>query len=123
MFNESEYQLIWIAYLGAAACSWLVWWVMTRWAWWFVREPLWVIMAVLLFTPAQVNVSEPWLAPAVIIWGLDTFLNTGDNQARVLGELALVMTLALLAWIGLACLRLAWRHWRGRSAEAAPASD
>ncbi len=119
MFNEAEYQLNWAVYLVAALLGWLVWWKMTRWiGWWFVREPLLVIMAVILFTPTRVDGELPWMAPGSIIWILDTFLDTGENQARVLGEMSLVMVLALLAWVGFAALRMGWRMWRQQRAEA-----
>ncbi|MFN3579460.1 MAG: MFS transporter [Pseudomonas sp.] len=115
MFNESEYQLTWMVYLGAAVCAWLVWWKMTAWIrWWFVREPLWLVMAVILFTPVRVDPMEPWLAPASIIWLLDTVLNTGDNQARMLGDLALALGVAVVAYLVFVGLRFAWWHWRER---------
>ncbi|PRB82174.1 MFS transporter [Pseudomonas sp. MYb185] len=121
MFNEAEYQTVWMIYLAAAACCWLVWTQLTRWVgWWFIREPLWLVMAVILFTPAQIDPLEPWLAPAVIGLALDTLLGSGENAGKLLGELVLVMALAALAYIGFACLRLGWRHWRsGRSSSAA----
>lgn len=117
MFNESEYQFVWMIYLAAATGALLVWWRMTRWiGWWFVREPLVLIAAVLLFTPAQVNPLEPWLAPAFFMWLLDTLFNTGDNQARMLGDLSMTLAIAMVAYIGLACLRAAWQYWRGQNA-------
>lgn len=120
MFNEAEYQLIWAVYLLAALLGWLVWWKMTGWiGWWFVRQPLWVIMAVVLFTPVRAAPDQASLAPGSIIWLLDTLLDTGDNQARVLGEMSLVMVLALLAWSGYAFIRLAWVLWRRHQAEEA----
>lgn len=117
MFNESEYQTVWMIYLAAAACCWLVWTQLTRWiGWWFVREPLWLVMAVVLFTPARIDPLEPWLAPATIGWLLDTLVGSGDNSPALLGELALAMMIAALAYIAFACLRLAWRHWRDSNA-------
>ncbi|WP_373186724.1 hypothetical protein [Halopseudomonas sp.] len=113
MFNESEYETVWLVYLAAAACGWLVWWKMTSWiAWWFVREPLWVAMAVLLFTPVKVDQMEPAQAPATIILLLDAILDTGDNEARILGDLSLVMGVAMLAYIAFALLRTAWIRWK-----------
>ncbi|HDZ57126.1 MAG TPA: ABC transporter ATP-binding protein [Pseudomonas xinjiangensis] len=123
MFSESEYQTVWMIYLAASVCGWLVWWQMTRWIkWWWLREPLWVVMAVLLFTPAYVEPMQPWLAPAFIVWLLDTLFSTGDNAARMLGDLALAMVVALVTYVGFACLRAAWKHWRGRNASA-PAAN
>ncbi|MBL4609579.1 MAG: hypothetical protein ACRBBM_10775 [Pseudomonadaceae bacterium] len=113
MFNETEYETVWLVYLAAAACGWLVWWKMTSFiGWWFVREPLWVAMAVLLFTPVRVDPMEPAQAPATIILLLDAILDTGDNEARMLGDLSLVMGLAMLAYIIFALLRAAWIRWR-----------
>lgn len=124
MFSEAEYQTVWMIYLAAAVCGWLVWWRMTRLiGWWFIREPLQVIMAVLLFTPAQVDPLEPWLAPAFMIWLSDMLLNTGDNAGRMLGDLTLTMVVALVAYVGFACLRAAWRHWRGGQGASARPTD
>lgn len=120
MFNEQEYQIVWMIYLAAAAAGLLVWWRMTRWiGWWFVREPLVVAMAVLLFTPAKVQPLQPEMAPAFIVWLLDTLFDTGDNQARMLGDLSLAMVIALVAYSGLACLRAAWQSWRAQGAKPA----
>ncbi|WP_152486863.1 MFS transporter [Halopseudomonas pelagia] len=113
MFNEPEYQIMWMIYLAAAGCAWLVWWKMTSWIpLWYVREPLWLVVAVLLFTPVRVVPTEVWLAPATMIFLLDTVLDTGDNEARVLGELALAMGIAVLGYFAFAAGRAGWKHWR-----------
>ncbi|MEH6492801.1 MFS transporter [Halopseudomonas sp.] len=113
MFNESEYQTVWLVYLAAAAGCWLVWWQLTGLIkWWFIHEPLWIIMAVLLFTPTEAEVGAGWQAPAFLIYLLDTLLDTGDNQARMLGELSLVMTLAFAVYLVFVGLRALYHHWR-----------
>lgn len=119
MFNEAEYQTVWMIYLAAAVCCWLAWTQLTRWiGWWFIREPLWILMAVILFTPSRVNPMEPWQAPAFIGWLLETLLGTGGDTAALLAQLALVGSLAMVAYLGFVCLRLGWRHWRGGSTAA-----
>lgn len=121
MFNESEYQTMWMIYLAAAGCAWLVWWKITSWIpLWYVREPLWLIAAVLLFTPVRVDPMESWLAPASMIYLLDTVLDTGDNEARMLGDLALAMGIALLAYLLFAAGRAGWKHWRKQEVARAP---
>ncbi len=93
---------------------------MTRWiGWWFIREPLWLVMAVLLFTPARIDPLEPWLAPAVIGWLLDTFIGSGEHAPVLLSELALALMIAVLSYIAFASLRQAWRHWRSSSRSTA----
>src|SRR5690606_1078819 len=114
MFNEAEYQTVWMIYLAAAVCCWLAWTQLTRWiGWWFIREPLWILMAVILFTPSRVDPMEPWQAPAFIGWLLEALLGTGGDTAALLAQLALVGSLAMVADLGFVCLRLGWRHWRG----------
>lgn len=120
MFNEVEYQTVWMIYLAAAACCWLVWTQLTRWIrWWFIREPMWLVMAVILFTPAPIDPSKPELAPAAIGWILDAALKTGGDTGPLLSQLALVMTLAALAYISFACLRQGWRYWRSNGSSSA----
>ena len=51
------------------------------------------------------------MAPATLIYLLDTFLSTGENQSRVLGELSLVMTLAFACYVPVAAVRLAVQRW------------
>lgn len=120
MFNESEYQTVWLAYLAAAAGCWLVWWKLAGLIkWWFIREPLWIVMAVLLFTPTEAEPGSPWQAPAFLIYLLDSILATGENQARMLGELSLVMTLAFAAYVLFAGLRALYQYWRKQGESAA----
>lgn len=120
MFSEVEYQAVWLIYLAAAACCWLVWTQLTRWiSYWFIREPLWLLMAVILFTPAQIDPLKPELAPAAIGWVLDTVLGTGGDASSLLSQLALAMALAILAYIGFACLRQGWRYWRSSGGKSA----
>ena len=90
---------------------------MTSWIpLWYVREPLWLVVAVLLLTPVRVDPAEPWLAPATMIFLLDTVLDTGDNEARMLGDLALAMGIALLAYLIFAAGRAGFKHWRKQEA-------
>ena len=124
MFNESEYQTVWLVYLAAATGCWLVWWKLAGLIkWWFIREPLWIVMAVLLFTPTEAEVGAPWQAPAFLIYLLDTVLSTGENQARMLGELSLVMALAFAVYIFFVGLRALYHHWRKQDEPAANESQ
>ncbi|HCA24397.1 MAG TPA: MFS transporter [Pseudomonas sp.] len=114
MFNEAEYQSVWWVYLAAAGGCWLVWWKITALArWWFVREPLCLIMAVLLFTPMPVEQGGGWYAPAFLIYLLDTILSTGDNGPRALAEISITLSIAAVCWLVYAAIRvLVMRWWR-----------
>ncbi|GGE40229.1 hypothetical protein GCM10007421_12790 [Halopseudomonas oceani] len=128
MFNEAEYQTVWWIYLATAAGCWLVWWKMTALTrWWFIREPLCLAMGVLLFTPVAVEADGSWMAPALLIYLLDTFLSTGENQARALGELGMMMSLAFTCYVPIALVRVAverwWRRRHPREEEEPAAAD
>jgi hypothetical protein len=65
--NENDYQLAWSAYLIAAVGCLLVWLKLTSWMWRYLREPLRVLVLVLLFTPTIVDPGQELFAPAVAI--------------------------------------------------------
>jgi hypothetical protein len=53
--TENDYLIAWGLYAFAALGCLLVWMRMTRWMWRWLREPLRVLMAVLLFSPTIVD--------------------------------------------------------------------
>ncbi|MBQ1558225.1 MAG: MFS transporter, partial [Pseudomonas sp.] len=53
--NENDYLLAWAAYGIAALGCLLVWMRLTSWMWRYLREPLRVLMAVLLFSTTIVD--------------------------------------------------------------------
>src|SRR5690606_3862218 len=68
---ENDYLLAWAIYAIAALGLLLVWVRITRWMWRWLREPLWLAVAILLFTPTLVDPARDMLAPAIAIAALD----------------------------------------------------
>ena len=68
---ENEYVLVWAAYAVAALGCLLVWCRLTSWMWRYLREPLRVIVAVLLFAPTIVDPGRELFAPAIAVTALD----------------------------------------------------
>ena len=60
---ESDYSLAWALYGLAALGCLLFWFRVTRWMWRWLREPLRLIAAVLLFTPTIVDPAKELFAP------------------------------------------------------------
>ena len=56
--TEQDYLLAWGLYAIAALGCLLVWFRMTGWIWRWLREPLRVVVAVLLLTPTIVRNPE-----------------------------------------------------------------
>lgn len=86
--TEQDYLLAWTIYAVAALGCLLVGFRITGWMWRGLREPLRVVMAVLLFTPTLVDPVRDLHAPALAISALDLLFNVGSNVWRAVTDLA-----------------------------------
>lgn len=77
--TENDYLIARSVYAFAALGCLLVWFLMTRWMWRYLKEPLLVAVAVLLFTPTMVDPAKDAMAPAVAITALDLMFKVGSN--------------------------------------------
>lgn len=101
----NEYLLAWTAYGVAALGCLLVWFRMTRPLWRWLREPLRLIVAVLLLTPTIVDPARELFAPAVAITALDLLFGVGTNAWRAVADLALYGLIAFALYAALVALR------------------
>jgi signal transduction histidine kinase len=118
--NENDYLLAWGAYAFAALGCLLVWFKLTGWMWRWLREPLRLIVAVLLFTPTISDPLKEQFAPAIAIMALDILFKVGNNAWRALSDLALYGAIAFIGYLVLAGIR--WpieRWWRARQTSVA----
>jgi predicted membrane protein len=86
--TDQDYLLAWAIYAVAALGCLLVGFRITGWMWRGLREPLRVVMAVLLFTPTLVDPVRDLHAPALAISALDLLFNVGSNVWRAVTDLA-----------------------------------
>ena len=101
----NEYLLAWSAYGIAALGCLLVWFRITRPMWRWLREPLRLIMAVLLLTPTIVDPAKELFAPAVAITALDLVFKVGNSAWRAVADLALYGLIAFALYAVFAGLR------------------
>ena len=94
---EDEYMLAWAAYAVAGLGCLIVWCLMTGWMWRWLREPLRLLVAVLLFTPTVVDPGKDALAPAIAIAAMDLLLEVGNNSLRALADLSSYLLVAFVA--------------------------
>ncbi|MCQ4287874.1 MFS transporter [Pseudomonas stutzeri] len=116
----NEYLLAWAAYGIAAFGCLLVWFRITRSMWRWLREPLRLIVAVLLLTPTIVDPARELFAPAVAITALDLLFKVGTNAWRAVADLALYGLVAFVLYAVFVAVR--WpieRRLRQRRAESA----
>ncbi len=125
---ENDYLLAWSAYAVAALGCLLVWFRLTAWMWRYLREPLRLLMAVLLLTPTIVDPGKELFAPALAVTALDLLFKVGNNAWRAVADLAMCALIALAFYLSFVALRWPLERWwqkRGaaRSAPAAPAPE
>ncbi|MDD1147417.1 MFS transporter [Pseudomonas protegens] len=85
--TENDYLIAWGLYAFAALGCLLVWMRLTRWMWRWLREPLRVLVAVLLFSPTIIDPVKEKFAPAVAITALDMAFKVGNNAWRAVSDL------------------------------------
>ncbi len=121
--TEHDYLLAWSLYGAAALGCLLVWLRMTGWLWRWLREPLRVIAAVLLFSPKVVDPGKDFFAPAIAITALDLLLKVGNNAWRAAADLSMYAMLGMAVYLLFALIRwpferLSQKHRQERAAAA-----
>ncbi|WP_271412200.1 MFS transporter [Pseudomonas sp. Q1-7] len=103
--TENDYLLAWAAYGVAALGCLLVWFRLTGWMWRWLREPLRVLVAVLLLTPTIVDPAKDMFAPAVAITALDLVFKVGNNAWKAALDLTMYSLIALVLYLVFAGIR------------------
>ncbi|MFJ3074457.1 MULTISPECIES: MFS transporter [Pseudomonas] len=103
--TENDYTLAWGLYAVAAlGCLW-VGFKITGWMWRWLREPLRVILAVLLLTPTVVDPAKDAVAPAIAITALDLAFKVGNNAWRAISDFAMYGMIAFALYLLFVLLR------------------
>ncbi|MCG8292198.1 MULTISPECIES: MFS transporter [Pseudomonas] len=103
--TEHDYTLAWGLYAVAALGCLLVAFKLTGWMWRWLREPLRVLVAVLLFTPTIVDPVKDSFAPAIAIGALDVAFKVGNNELRAAADLAMYGMIAFALYIVFVLIR------------------
>ena len=120
--TENDYTLAWGLYAVAALGCLMVGFKLTGWMWRWLREPLRVVLAVLLLTPTIVDPVKDSFAPAIAITALDVAFKVGNNAWRAVSDFAMYGMIAFGLYFLFVLLR--WplekrAHARREQAEAA----
>ncbi len=120
---DSDYSLAWTLYGIAALGCLLFWFRVTRWMWRWLREPLRLLAAVLLFTPTIVDPAKELFAPAVAITAMDLAFKVGNNAWRAVADLAMYGLIAFGLYLLLVAVRWAIERKYGRRGESQAADE
>ncbi|MFJ4346759.1 MFS transporter [Pseudomonas sp. NPDC089401] len=121
---QNDYTFAWAVYAVAALGCLLVAFKLTGWMWRWLREPLRVIVAVLLFTPTVVDPVKDSFAPAIAITALDLAFKVGGNAWRAVSDIAMYGMIAFALYIVFVLIR--WplqRRARDRREQAEAAAQ
>ncbi|WLG94533.1 MFS transporter [Pseudomonas sp. Z1-14] len=127
--TENDYLIAWGLYAFAALGCLLVWMRMTRFMWRWLREPLRLLMAVLLFSPTIVDPVKEKVAPALAIAALDLLFKVGNNVWRAASDLLMYAMIAFGLYLVLVLIRIPVeraakaRQERAAAAKAAAAAE
>lgn len=122
--TENDYTLAWGLYAVAALGCLLVGFKLTGWMWRWLREPLRVLLAVLLLTPTIVDPAKDSFAPAIAITALDVAFKVGNNAWRAVSDFAMYGMIAFALYFLFVLLR--WpleKRARERRAQAEAAAQ
>jgi hypothetical protein len=103
--TENDYLIAWGLYAFAALGCLLVWMRITRWMWRWLREPLRLLMAVLLFSPTIIDPVKEKVAPAIAITVLDLLFKVGNNAWRAISDLFMYSMIAFGLYLVLVAIR------------------
>jgi hypothetical protein len=94
----------------------------TRWMWRWLREPLRLLVAVLLFSPTIIDPVKEKVAPALAITALDLLFKVGNNAWRAISDLFMYGMIAFGIYLVFAGARfILERGARARKEQAAAA--
>jgi hypothetical protein len=100
----------------------LVWMRITRWMWRWLREPLRLLVAVLLFSPTIIDPVKEKVAPAIAITALDLLFKVGNNAWRAISDLLMYGMIAFGIYLVFVAIRFVLeRGARARKEQAAAA--
>jgi len=104
MMTPEDYLLAWSLYLGACAVLLIATWRLTRPFWGWLRDLLRVVVAVLLLTPASVDLEGGHLAPSMFVVAFELLTAPEGGTGPVLAVRLLLF--AIFGVIGAWALRL-----------------
>lgn len=85
----NDYEMAWGIYAVSALGCMLAWFYFTGWMWRYAREPLRVLVAIILFTPTIVDPARDFYAPAIAITAMDVLFKDGSDLWRSVADLVM----------------------------------
>ena len=117
--TEQDYLIAWAVYAVAALGCLLVGFRITVWLWRWLREPLRVLIAVLLCSPTLVDPVRDYYAPAIAVTALDVLFKVGGNLWQAVSDLAMFGMIGFVLYLLFVAIRWPLARWRKAKRQAA----
>lgn len=120
---SNEYELAWVLYgVAALGCFW-VWTFFTRWMWRYLREPLWLAAAVILFSPTLVDPNGTAWVPSLAMAAMDLAFKVNNDAWRALADMMLYGTVAFCVYLAFVMIRFLVGHYWLKPARAKASAE
>lgn len=121
--NQQDYFILWSVYAVAAFVLLLASIFFTSFLWRFIKEPIVLIVAILLFSPTLINPEQSQYAPAIAVMAMDFLMQVGDHQIAIANELLYRVQVALAIYFIFAIfirwpMEYGFRKWQQKRLEA-----
>lgn len=115
--NQQDYFIVWSIYCVAAFILLLASIFFTNFLWRFLKEPVVIIVAILLFSPTLIDPNHNQYAPSIAVMAIDFLWAVGNHDVDIANKLTYNIEMALaIYFIFIICIRwpieYAFKQWR-----------
>lgn len=120
--NQQDYFILWSIYCIAAIVLLFASFFFTNFLWRWLKEPVVLIVAVVLFSPILIDPAYGQYAPAIAVLAMDILMQVGDHIAEILNMLAYRIVVVLACYFAFAIfirwpIEIAFRRIRNKVRE------
>lgn len=127
--SQQDYFILWSVYSIAAVIALLASIFFTGFLWRILKEPVVIVVAILLFYPFLIDAEKAQYAPAIAVMAIDFLMGVGDNQSIIINQLVYFIEMALAVYFIFAIfvrwpIETVFRKWyRNRKQQKQPSPE
>lgn len=84
---QQDYFILWSVYAMAAFILLLASIFFTSFLWRCIKEPIVLVIAILLFSPTLIDPAQGQYAPAIAVMAMDFLMQVGEHEVDIANEL------------------------------------
>lgn len=118
--DQQDYFILWSVYLCAAFVLVLASIFFTSFLWRFLKEPIVIVVVILLFYPTIIDPEKAQYAPAIAVMAVDFVMHVGEHEIVLADKLFYIIKMTLIGYFIFA-LFIRWpieffvrKWWRNR---------